>query len=140
MRLIEICGKKLPVVAQKHAKLRNRLSRSDLESIMTKDYAAQSYRVLGILIPAIPDQIPLWEWEGYLSQEDMEGGIVVDDDGGNSPTTAEMVNAFEAAFLESGADRLGKIIDLGQTVMGMSESQTQIQTPQLPDLPGPTGE
>lgn len=139
MRLIEICGKKLPVVAQKHAKLRNRLSRSDLESIMTKDYAAQSYRVLGILIPAIPDKIPLWEWEGYLSQDAMDNGIY-DDDGGNSPTTAEMVNAFEAAFLESGADRLGKIIDLGQMVMGMSENQTQIQTPQLPDLPGSTGE
>lgn len=140
MRLIRICGKDIPVVAQKHAKLRNRLSRADLEAIMTSDYAAQSYRVLGILIPALPEAIPLWEWEGYLSQEDMEA-YRIDLEGGNAPTTEEMVNAFEAAFLESGADRLGKIVDLGQTAFQMTQDhQIQTPTPPSPGSPGSTGE
>lgn len=132
--------KAIPVVPQKHARLRNRLSAEDFASIMGKNYAAESYRLLSILIPEVPKRIPLWEYEGYGSQEHMDRGEYVDDLD-NSPTTAEIVNAFEKALMVSGAGRLGKIIDLVGTVTNLTTVTTQTPTPTQPspDSPGDTG-
>lgn len=141
----------IPVVAQKHAKLRNRLSRKDFEGLMSGDYGTESYRLLCVLIPYIDPQskqnkalpegggIPLWEWEGYASQEAMEAGEY-DEELDNSPDTAQIVHAFETALMVAGAGRLGKIISLVEGVTTMVSLQTQTPTPPLPDSLGVNGE
>lgn len=104
----------LPVVPQRHAYLKHKLSAEDFTRIMSQDYGAESYRVLSILIPELPKQIPLWEWEGYASQEAMDAGDYNEAED-KSPTTAEIIDAFEKAFFVSGAGKMGKIVDLIQT-------------------------
>ncbi len=126
--------KGIPVVPQKHARLRHRLSASDFRSVMTGNYAAESYRLLCILIPPV-ENIPLWEYEGYGSQEHMDRGEYVDELD-NGPDTAQIVNAFEVALKVSGAGRVGKILDL----IGSVGKLTQIQTAPPPASLGPTGE
>ena len=103
----------IPVVPQRHARLRHQLSPEDFERLMSSDYAAESYRLLCVLIPAIKDTMPLWEYEGYGSQEAMDAGEY-HEESDRSPTTDEIINAFEVAFQVSGAGRMGKIIDLIQ--------------------------
>jgi len=104
----------LPVVPQRHAYLKHKLSPEDFTRLMSQDYGVESYRVLSILIPELPNQIPVWEWEGYASQEAMDAGEY-DEALDKSPTTAEIIDAFETAFIVSGAGKMGKIIDLIQT-------------------------
>lgn len=128
----------IPVVAQRHARLRRLLSAEDFEKIMSADYASESYRVLSILIPELPRAIPLWEWEGYGSQDAMDRDEYVED-ADQSPTTAEIVDAFETALMVSGADRLGKIVNLVQAGVE-SQKAMSAQTPSLPDSPGSNGE
>lgn len=139
--------KGIPVVAQKHAKLRRHLSGDMFQRLMTKDYSKEAYRTLCVLIPAIDPEtplnrangggIPLWEFEGYVSQEAMENDQY-DEETDNSPTTAEIVNAFEVALMESGAGRLGKIIGLVEAVGTLTQNQTP--TVPLPASPGSSGE
>lgn len=129
----------LPVVPQKHARLRHQLSAGDFQALMSKDYAREAYRVLGILIPELVAQVPEWEFEGYASEEAWKAGDYVEALD-NSPTTAEIIDAFEKAFIVSGAGRLGKIVDLiqsGQRAMERQASGTS--TPVLPDSPGENG-
>ena len=128
--VITIGEHQLPVVPQRHAYLRNKLSAADFENIMSENYAAESYRLLSILIPELPNVIPIHEWEGFGSREQMEAGEY-SEELDKSPTTAEIVNAFKTAFLVSGADELGKIVDLVQTgvaVQGSMQSQTPTAT------------
>jgi hypothetical protein len=130
----------ITVVPQKHARLRRQLSAEDFAKIMSQDYSGESYRVLSILIPTLPDTIPLWKWEGYGSQEAMDNDVY-DEAEDQSPTTAEIVDLFEAAFLVSGADRLGKIVDLAQ--MGVDAGMTnrpQTATPSSAPSLGESGE
>lgn len=127
--------KGIPVVPQKHARLRHRLGAQDFANIMGRNYGTESYRLLCILIPTIETSIPLWEYEGYGSQEQMDRGEYVEELD-NGPTTAEIVNAFEVALKVSGAGRVGKILDL----IGSVGKLTQTQTAASPALPGPTGE
>lgn len=129
----------LPVVPQRHARLRHQLSPEDFTAIMSGNYGRESYRVLGILIPALPTMIPLYEWEGYVSEEAMDADDY-DESKDKSPTTAEIIDAFETAFRVSGAGRLGKIVDLIQ--MGVQAQSTGMLqgTPSLPDSPGSSGE
>lgn len=105
---------RLPVVPQRHAYLKHKLNAEDFERIMSQDYGVESYRVLSVLIPELPKQIPLYEWEGYASEEAMENDEY-DESLDKSPTTAEIIDAFETAFIVSGAGKMGKIIDLIQT-------------------------
>ena len=105
---------RLPVVPQRHARLKHKLSPEDFTRLMSQDYGRESYRVLSILIPALPEQIPLYEWEGFASEEAMEADDY-DEALDKSPTTAEIIDAFETAFLVSGAGKMGKIVDLIQT-------------------------
>lgn len=135
---VTIGDHELLVVPQRHARLRRKLSAEDLEGIMSSNYASESYRVLSILIPQLPQKIPLWEWEGYASQEAMDADEY-DEESDRSPTTADIINAFETAFMVSGAGRLGKIVDLIQTGVEASGS-LQTQTPSSPELPGSNGE
>jgi hypothetical protein len=145
METVKIGEHVLPVVPQRHARLRHRLSADDFQAILTKDYGRETYRVLGILIPALPERIPEWEWEGYASEEAMVNDEYVEDlDKG--PTTADIVNAFETALRVSGAGRLGKIIELvqmGQRLgdqAAVARAQTTTVTPPSPVSPGENGE
>lgn len=142
METVRIGDHVLPVVPQRHARLRHKLSPDDFQAIMSKDYGRESYRVLSILIPELPRQIPLYEWEGYESEEAMEKDLY-DEEKDKSPTTAEMVNAFETAFLVSGAGRMGKIVELiqlGQTVQPLPQSsETSTQTSSSPESSGANG-
>lgn len=139
--------KNIPVVPQKHAKLRRHLTRDMFQRLMTKDYSTEAYRTLCILIPAIDPStpinqangggIPLWEFDGYLSQEAMDNDQW-DEKNDPSPTTAELVNAFETALMVNGVGRLGKIMDL----VSSAGTMIQIQTQTAPSLesPGSDGE
>lgn len=132
--------KGIPVVSQKHARLRHLLSRKDFEQILSEKYCEESYRVLCILIPAIkpgPNQpgIPEYEYAGYISQEAMDNDAY-DEENDLGPTTAEIVNAFEVSLMVSGADRVGKVLSLVSTLVNLTPTQTQ---PSL-DSPGPTGD
>ncbi len=136
----------IPVVPQRHARLRRHLTPEAFQRIMSREYGMESYRTLCILIPAIDPAskmniaaggggIPLWEWEGYSSQEAMDNDQY-DDDLDASPTTAEMVNAFETVLMVAGAGRLGKIMTLAETLGNL----TPTQTAPSPGLPGSSGE
>lgn len=138
-----------PVVAQKHARLRHRLSADDFQSIMSENYGAESYRILCVLIPALDPAsrqnvnagsggMPLWEWEGFNSPEAMEADEW-DEENDPSPTTSEIVNAFETALMVSGANRLGKIVDLVSAAGSLTKS-TQTPTPLSPASLGNGGE
>ena len=119
METVNIGDHTLPVVPQRHARLKHNLSSEDFEKLMSRDYGSESYRVLGILIPALPETIPLYEWEGFASEEAMQNDDY-DEAADKSPTTFEIINAFEVAFNVSGAGRMGKIVDLIQTGVAAS--------------------
>lgn len=120
----------LPVIPQKHARLRHRLHASDFEKIMSGEYSHHSYRVLGVLIPALLEVMPEHEWDGYPTKEAQERGEY-NEDLDPSPTTAEIVGAFEKSLTVSGAGRLGKLLDL----IKMGQSMTQVQTEETPSEP-----
>lgn len=153
METVTIGTRRLPVVAQRHARLRRKLSVEDFQSILTKDYSHEAYRVLGILIPALVDgeqSIPEWEWDGFKQRVDWEKWKSTgtdprteeqaDEEDNLSPTTAEVIAAFEAAFNVSGAGRMGKIVDLVLTGSKAAQKQVDSPTPASPALPGATGE
>lgn len=120
----------LPVVPQKHARLRHRLDASDFEKIMSGEYSHHSYRVLGVLIPALLEVMPEHEWDGYISKEAQEADEY-NEELDPSPTTAEIVGAFEKALSVSGAGRLGKLLDLIKTGQSMTQA-AQAPTPSEP--------
>lgn len=126
----------IPVVPQRHAKLRNLMRSGDFEKLASADYGPEAYRLLVAFIPAI-EVIPLWEWEGYGSQEAMDADSY-DDTLDKSPTTAQIVDAFEAVVEVSGGDRLGKLLGLVTTVQALGATETQ--TPSLPPSSGDIGE
>ena len=123
---VQIAGKNIPVVPQKHARLRHHLSGNDLSKVMSGDYGHESYRVLSILIPALPGAIPEYEWEGFSGAEDLKRYQEGDRDAyneelDNSPTPDEIGAAFEKAMSVNGANRLGKLLQLinsGATLVG----------------------
>jgi hypothetical protein len=114
------------------------LSAEDFEKVLSGEYSSESYRVLSVLIPELPKAIPLYEWEGYADQEAMDNDQY-EEEADRSPTTAEIVDAFETAIMVSGADRLGKIVNLVQ--MGVEgQAAMSAATPSSPDSPGSNGE
>lgn len=127
----------IPVVPQRHARLRNLLKSGDLEKLATANYGPEAYRLLSALIPALPSHLPLWEWEGYGSQEAMDNDDYVDELD-KSPTTAQIVDAFEAIVQVNGGDRLGKLLGLVTTVQGLNSTETP--TPSSQPSSGATGE
>lgn len=135
----------LKVVPQRHARLRNRLSGEDFQRLLSADYAHETYRVLSVLIPDLPRTIPEWEWEGYANEQARHDGVY-EEDADKSPTTAEIVDAFEKAIMVSGAGRLGKLLGLVQDVGRLTEqagqqvSQSENSTPASPVSLGSVGE
>ena len=148
---VQIGSYSFPVVPQKHARLRRHLTSEMLQRLATKDYSTEAYRTLCILIPALDPGskqnraaggggMPLWEWEGYVSEEAMANDDY-DEDNDPSPDTAQIVNAFETALMVSGANRLGNIISLVQSGATLIQAnQTQTPTALSPDLAGSIGE
>jgi hypothetical protein len=147
------------VVPQKHARLRRRLSAEDFGQLMSANYAHEAYRVLGVLIPDLHKKIKEHEWEGFAKEDDwrtwVDSGKQEDprsdeqadqEEDQLGPTTAEIVLLFETAFKVSGAQRLGKLVDLFMTTQRMQDrdlnsasEQTASPTPASPALPGDTG-
>lgn len=138
--LIKLGDHEVWVVPQRHARIRRRLSADDFRKIMSGDYAAEAYRILGILIPDLTEKVPLYEWEGFASEEAYaKGDEGYDEDKDRSPTTLQIVEAFETALRVSGVTKLGKIIDLvqlGVQAQGMTDSTP---TPSSPESPGSNG-
>lgn len=135
---VRMSGQLIPVVPQKHARLRRYLKPGDLQKIFGKEYSVESYRILGILIPELPNAIPKYKWEGFPSQEAMDRDEYTDE-GDSSPTTAEIVDAFSKSLTVGGADRLGKIMDLVSAGATLTNAQ-QTQTQSLPPSPIDSGE
>jgi hypothetical protein len=137
MEVAFVCNRRIPVVAQKHARLRHYLGADDFQKVFSKDYAHESYRILSILIPAIPhgvpdldtpgkysvDPLPEWEWEGYASEEAWRNGEY-DESKDNSPTGAEIVDLFEKALMVNGANRLGNLLTLVRSGATLVEAQS----------------
>lgn len=143
------------VVPQKHARLRRRLSAEDFGQLMSANYGHETYRVLGVLIPDLHKKVKEWEWEGFAKEDDWRewsdtGTDPRSDEAAEQeesqlgPTTDEIVNLFETAFRVSGAQRLGKLVELFMTTQRMAErnlpNASDSQTPVSPALPGETGE
>lgn len=131
----------LPVVPQKHARLRHKLKSGDLSRLFNGEfYSEEAYRLLSIFIPQLPKEMPEWEFDGYASEEAQKNGDY-DEEKDNSPDTMQIVEAFEKAIMVGGASKMGKLLALVQTGLDAAkQSQTPIsQTPDSPDSPGNTG-
>jgi len=133
-----------PVVPQKHARLRHHLNADDFGKIMGGDYGHQSYRILCVLIPALKD-MPEYEWEGFRTQEAWDAYQAGDrdqyqEDNDPSPTTDEIIAAFETSLNVSGAGRLGKLVKLITAAGNVAEASGVRPTPLSSVSPGPTGE
>lgn len=148
METIKIGDKIIPVVPQKHARLRHRLKPGDLQSILSREYSHQSYRVLSILVPLLPETVPEWEWDGFPTedvwgayQDGNEDAFDEDNIPASSPDVDQIVAAFEKALTVNGAGRLGKLLSLIETGAKLSvEQRTQEQsTLDLEQSPGPNG-
>jgi hypothetical protein len=137
MELITLGDKKLPVVAQRHARLRHYLSKTDFSVLMSAQYGPESYKLLSVLVPTLPETMPEWEWNGYASAEAEKVGDYVESSD-RSPTTEEIVVAFETVLKVNGAGRLGKIMDLVK--MGMRQAErNEVQTQMMPSSPASAG-
>lgn len=129
----------VPVVSQRHARVRHLLTSGDFETLLSPDYGPRTYRLLSALIPALATAMPEWEFNGYGSPEAAERDEY-DEETDHSPTTAQIVDAFEAIIKVSGGDRLGKLLSLAQDVRrGMEQANAQASTPTSPASPGSTG-
>lgn len=136
MELITIGDKQIPVVAQRHARLRHLLGKADYQSLLSGNYGAESYRLLSVLVPELPSVVPEWEWDGYASPENQRDSVYLEE-ADRSPTTDQIVAAFETVLRVNGVGRLGKIMDL--VTMAMKQVGREVQMPTLPDSPGSTG-
>lgn len=154
-QVVTIGDKSVIVVPQKHARLRRRLSGEDLSRLLSGDYGHQTYRVLGVLVPDLHRKVPEWEWEGFKDKNDWERWREDAEDPRDpeqadheeeqyGPTTDEIVRLFEAAFRVSGAQRLGKLVDIFMTTQRLSTqappTPNEQQTPSLPVSLGEAGE
>ena len=141
----------IPVVAQKHARLRHYLSQEDFQKVLSKDYGHESYRILSILVPAIPNGIknidnpsiytckplPEWEWEGFSSEESWKkynagDRDAYDENSDHSPTGAEIVDLFEKALMVDEANRLGNLLTLVRSGATLVEARSMDNSPGLP--------
>lgn len=135
-------GRVFPVVPQKHARLRHHLSMQDFQTLMSRDYGHHAYRLLCILIPAL-ETYPEYEFEGFHNDEDYKAYMEGDrsrynEDDDPSPTSDQIVEAFETALKVSGAGRLGKLMTLLQAT---TQAATLGRETQLsPASPGSNGE
>jgi len=143
LKYVQLGDHTYPVVPQKHARLRHHLSGGDFQAIFGREYAANSYRILTILIPAVSKGVmsldsdgyavppyPLWEWEGFTSQEALEdyqagNRDAYDEDNDPSPTGDQIAAAIEAALQVNGAGRVGKLLNLITTAGSLATQETE---------------
>lgn len=137
------------MVAQKHARLRHYLGTEDFQKVLSKDYGRETYRILSILVPAIPrgvqdpsdpgkyacEPFPEWEWEGYGSEEAWKNDEY-DENLDRSPTGAEIVDLFEKALMVNGANRLGNLLSLVRSGATLVEAQSTGNSPGSPGVNG----
>jgi len=149
MELVQVGRRNIPVVAQKHARLRHYLGAADFQRVLSSEYGHETYRILSILVPAIPhgvqnpsdptryavEPFPEWEWEGYGSEDAWKAGEY-DEELDQSPTGAEIVDLFEKALMVNGANRLGNLLSLVRSGATLVEAQS---TGSLPGSPGANG-
>jgi len=96
----------VPVYAQRHAYLANRLGRfvddvlervGDLDaSGLVEAMQQSSYELLCVVIPNLSQRMPEYEFRGFGSREAMDEGIY-EEEADRSPTLPEIRAAFEAA-------------------------------------------
>ena len=108
----------LPVYAQRHAYLANRLGRfidSLLEGMQEIDAAGllntlqeQSYELLCVLIPNLEKRCPEYEFRGFSSREALEAGDY-DEHADKSPTLPEIREAFTVAARVNAFDVLAHL-------------------------------
>jgi hypothetical protein len=113
----------IPVYAQRHAYLSNRLGRfldgflervGDLEPRdLVAALQSNSYELLSVLLPNLEKRVPEYEFRGYGSREAMDADDY-DENLDKSPTVPEIRAAFEVASRVNGFDvlsHLWKVID-----------------------------
>lgn len=141
----------IPVVPQKHARLRHYLGTEDFQKVLSANYGHETYRILSIIVPAIPHGVrdlsdpnkfsvppfPEWEWEGFSSQESWDAykagdRDAYDEDSDHSPTGAEIVDLFEKALMVNGANRLGNLLTLVRSGATLVEAQSTGNSPASP--------
>jgi hypothetical protein len=151
MELVSVGNRMIPVVAQKHARLRHYLNAEDFQKVFSSEYSHESYRILSILIPSIPNgvpsldnpnvhsvqPIPEWEWDGFASEDAWlayKSGDrdAYDESADRSPTGAEIVDLFEKALMVNGANRLGNLLSLVKSGATLVEAQSTGSSPELP--------
>jgi hypothetical protein len=143
MELVPVGKRLIPVVAQKHARLRHYLTGEDFQKVLSMEYGHESYRILSILVPAIPNGVknidnpnvytlqplPEWEWEGFASEEAWRAynngdRTAYDEDADRSPTGAEIVDLFEKSLMVNGANRLGNLLSLVRSGATLVEARS----------------
>jgi hypothetical protein len=140
----------LPVYAQRHAYLTNRLARflGDLQASAeteTDDVLGlvqeRSYELLCVVIPALEKRIPEYEYRGYGSREAMDQGDY-DEQADKSPTVPEIRNAFEVAIKVNGFDvfvHLKGLIDPKLVRAWLTSKLAEALSETSPSLPSANG-
>jgi hypothetical protein len=109
----------VPVYAQRHAYLANRLGKfvdslsertdrfgdADNFFVVLQDF---SYELLCMVIPTLAKRMPEYEFRGFSSREAMEAGDY-DEQADKSPTVPEIKQAFAVAARVNGFDALGQL-------------------------------
>lgn len=140
----------VPVYAQRHAYLQNRLGRfidhlldeglDDAGSIL--DVVQQSaYELLCVLIPNLEKRVPEYEFKGYASREAYEAGDY-DEETDRSPTVPEIRGAFAVAARVNAFDALRAVWQLvdPQLLRGVVTAQlAQAISPTSPTSPSANG-
>lgn len=153
MGVIRLGRWELPVVPQKHARLRRYISEDELRQVLSADYGPKSYRLLCIVVPAMDPNNPKaedkfkiqeWEFDGFATEEAWnrykEGDKdAYDEDSDPGPTSEEIAIAFETAVRVNGTGRLGKLMSLIQAGSKVAELEKEDRDLSFM-LPGNSGE
>jgi hypothetical protein len=141
----------VPVYAQRHAYLINRLTRfmtdlqtsaGDLEADRLATYVQErSYELLCALMPGLEKRVPEYEYRGYGSREAMDTGDY-DPEADRSPTVPEIRTALTEASRINGFDvllHLKALVD-PQLVRAWVSAQIAEQiSPSSPSSPSANG-
>lgn len=145
---ITIAGATIPVVAQPHARLRHHLAGDDLQAIMGGDYSTNAYRILSVLIPELPRQIPEYVWEGFADQETLDRYRAGDRDAyddeaaARAPDFDQIATAFKVAMKVNGGAKVGELIEMVRQVTAIGERGQAAMSPTTqpsPVMPGVNG-
>jgi hypothetical protein len=143
---VQLGDRSFPVVPQKHARLRHHLRGTDFQKLLSEDYSEAGYDLLRVLIPAVEEGYPEWEFDGFATEAEWNAYKEGDEEAYNeatdpSPTTDQIAQALETAISVNGVGRLGKLISLVQTAGTLQAQQgtTATQTQTSPERLGSNG-